>query len=127
MERLLALGALEAFLTPVQMKKNRPGALLTVLTTRELLTTIQDFLFRETTSFGLRMSEKQRVILDREFRNVATPFGEITIKLGSKNGIILQRAPEFESCRVLAEKSGISVREIFTAANIAAQALFWRK
>lgn len=123
MERLLALGALEAFLTPVQMKKNRPGALLTVLTTRELLTTVQDFLFRETTSFGLRMSEKQRVILDREFRNVTTPFGEITIKLGSKNGVILQRAPEFESCRKLAEKSGVSVREIFTAANIAAQAL----
>ena len=105
------------------MKKNRPGILLTVLTTRELLTTVQDFLFRETTSFGLRMSEKQRVILDREFRNVSTPFGEITIKLGSKNGVILQRAPEFESCRKLAEKSGVSVREIFTAANIAAQAL----
>lgn len=123
MERLLALGALEAFLTPVHMKKNRPGILLTVLTTRELLTTVQDFLFRETTSFGLRMNEKQRVILDREFRNVSTPFGEITIKLGSKNGVILQRAPEFESCRKLAEKSGVSVREIFTAANIAAQAL----
>ena len=103
------------------MKKNRPGILLTILTTRELLTTIQDFLFRETTSFGLRMSEKQRVILDREFRTVTTTYGEITIKLGSRNGAILQRAPEFESCRVLAEKSGVSVREVFIAASTAAQ------
>ncbi|MEO7932765.1 MAG: nickel pincer cofactor biosynthesis protein LarC [Chthoniobacterales bacterium] len=121
--RLLEMGALDCYLTPVQMKKNRPGVLLTVLTTAELLTNIQDFIFRETTSFGMRMSEKQRVILDREFRDVSTAYGEVRIKLGSRDGHILQRAPEFESCRVLADKTGVPLRDIFTAATIAAQAL----
>ncbi len=105
------------------MKKNRPGILLTVLTTWELLSAVQDFIFRETTSFGMRMSEKQRVILDREFRDVSTPYGEVRIKLGSRDGHILQRAPEFESCRLLAEKTGVPARDVFTAATIAAQAL----
>ena len=84
---------------------------------------MQELIFRETTSFGMRMSEKTRVILDREFRTVETQFGEIRIKLGSKNGVILQRSPEFESCRRLAEAIGVPVRDIFAAAIAAAQGI----
>ena len=120
MERLLALGALEAFLTPVQMKKNRPGILLTVLTTFDVLPRVQDFIFCETTSFGMRMSERTRVVLDREFHWVQTPFGEVSIKLGVRDGQIVQRSPEFDSCRRLAEASGASIREVFAAALLAA-------
>ncbi len=123
MERLLALGALDAFLTSVQMKKNRPGLLLTVLAAPELAGRVEDFIFKETTSFGLRRSEKQRAILDREFREVTTPFGSVTIKLGLRDGRILQRSPEFESCRQRAEASGVAIREVFTAALTAATAL----
>lgn len=117
------MGALEAFLTPVLMKKNRPGVLLTILTTPDLLTIVQDFLFYETTSFGLRMHERQRTILDREFREVSTPYGLVRIKLGLRKGQILQRAPEFESCRQLAETNHVSIREVFTAAIQAAQSI----
>jgi hypothetical protein len=121
--RLLEAGALDAYLTPVQMKKGRPGILLTVLAEPAHVTSMQELIFRETTSFGMRMSEKTRVILDREFRTVETQFGEIRIKLGSKNGVILQRSPEFESCRRLAEAIGVPVRDIFAAAIAAAQGI----
>jgi hypothetical protein len=122
-ERLLALGALEAFLTPVQMKKGRPGILLTALTTQESLRNVQDFIFRETTSFGMRMSEKTRVVLDREFHLVPTAYGEVSIKVGTRDGQIVQRSPEFESCRRAAEASGASIRDVFAAASTAAQSL----
>jgi len=113
---LLGAGALDAFLTPVQMKKNRPGVLLTVLVEPEKLAVVQDVIFRETTSFGVRMSEKERVILEREFCEVETVYGPVTIKLGIRNGEVMQRSPEFASCLALAEKTGRPVREIFAAA-----------
>ncbi|HEY5752742.1 MAG TPA: nickel pincer cofactor biosynthesis protein LarC [Chthoniobacterales bacterium] len=120
-DRLLGAGALDAFLTPVQMKKNRPGVLLTVLAEPAVAPALIDLIFRETSSFGVRTSQKSRVKLAREIRETVTEFGPVKIKLGFLHGQIVQRAPEFESCRSLAESSGKPLRVIYEAALVAAE------
>lgn len=119
-DRLLGAGALEAFLTPVQMKKNRPGVLLTVLAEPSAAPALIDLIFRGTSSFGVRTSEKSRVKLARESREAVTEFGPVKIKLGFLDGQIVQRAPEFESCRSLSESTGKPLRVIYEAALVAA-------
>lgn len=118
-ERLLAAGALEAFLTPVQMKKNRPGVLLTALCEAEAVDRLAELIFRETTSFGVRIGEVRRLKLERRFETVATPFGEIVLKIGTRAGEVQQVAPEFESCRAAAEAAGVPLRVVFDAARLA--------
>ncbi|MEA3188465.1 MAG: pyridinium-3,5-bisthiocarboxylic acid mononucleotide nickel chelatase [Chthoniobacter sp.] len=121
MEKLFAAGALDVFFTPIQMKKNRPGVQLSVLCESSDVQKIANLLFSETTSFGLRMREMQRLKLERRFENVQTPFGEIAVKLGLKNGAVVQAAPEFESCRIVSEKTGQPLRAIYDAARQALQ------
>ena len=116
LERLLALGALDVTLTPVQMKKNRPGVQLSVLCEPALEVKIVSVLLRETSAFGVRRSEKQRYKLERRFEKVTTQFGEITIKLGLLAGEVIQVAPEFESCRAASERTGQPLRVIYQAA-----------
>lgn len=116
LNRLMEAGALDAALSPIQMKKNRPGVQLTVLCEEAVLSKIADLIFRETTAFGVRMDRVERWKLDRRFETVATPFGEITVKLGLRGDEILQVAPEFESCRVASEKAGQSLRVVYEAA-----------
>ena len=112
MERLLAAGALDVFLTPVQMKKNRPGTLLTVLCERNQVDALAELLLTHTTSFGLRVHEAQRRKLAREIVKVKTRFGEIEVKVGRLGGKIVARSPEFESCRQAAAKFNVSVKEV---------------
>ncbi|MGA2137762.1 MAG: nickel pincer cofactor biosynthesis protein LarC [Verrucomicrobiia bacterium] len=112
MERLLAAGALDVFLTPVQMKKNRPGTLLTVLCERNHVDALSELLLTHTTSFGLRVHEAQRRKLAREIVKVKTRFGEIEVKVGRLGGKIVARAPEFESCKQAAAKFNVSVKEV---------------
>ncbi len=120
LDRLLAAGALDAFFTPAQMKKNRPGVLLTVLCEPDAVERMADVIFRETTSFGLRLSEKRRLKLERRFESVQTAHGEIQVKLGfDARGTLLQVAPEFESCRAAAERAGVALREVYAAASAA--------
>jgi uncharacterized protein (TIGR00299 family) protein len=116
MERLLALGALDVTLTPVQMKKNRPGVQLSVLCEPALESRIVHTLLTETSAFGVRRSEKRRYKLERRFENVQTPYGEISIKLGLLNGEVVQVAPEFESCRAASERTGRPLRVVYQAA-----------
>ncbi|MBA3608546.1 MAG: nickel pincer cofactor biosynthesis protein LarC [Verrucomicrobiota bacterium] len=116
MERLLALGALDVTLTPVQMKKNRPGVQLAVLCEPALEAKVVHTLLTETSAFGVRRSEKRRFKLERRFEKVQTAFGEITLKLGLRKGEVVQVAPEFESCRAASERSGQPLREIYRAA-----------
>ncbi len=116
-ERLLVAGALDAFLTPVQMKKNRPGVLLTALCETEAVDRLADLIFRETTSFGVRIDDVRRLKLDRRFETVATPFGEVVLKIGTRGSEVLQAAPEFESCRAAAEAAGVPLRVVFDAAR----------
>jgi pyridinium-3,5-bisthiocarboxylic acid mononucleotide nickel chelatase len=112
MERLLAAGALDVFLTPVQMKKNRPGTLLTVLCESEAVDTLADLVLTHTTSFGVRVHEAQRRKLAREIVKVKTRFGEIDVKVGRLRGKIVSRSPEFETCKQAATRFNVSVKEV---------------
>ncbi|HEY2342894.1 MAG TPA: nickel insertion protein [Chthoniobacteraceae bacterium] len=114
--KLLAAGALDAWLTPIQMKKDRPGVLLSALCEEEAVARIADLFFAETSTFGLRIEKVTRLKLDRRFETVQTDFGEITVKLGIKEGRVVQAAPEFESCRAAAEKCGQPLRVVYAAA-----------
>ena len=115
-DKALAAGALDVFHTPVQMKKNRPGVLLTVLCAEADADKFSELLLRETTAFGVRRSLAERRKLVREFITVGTPYGEVTVKLGRLNGQVIQAAPEFESCRKLAEQAQVPLKDIYTAA-----------
>ena len=120
LEKLFAAGALDAFFTPAQMKKNRPGILLTVLCEPAAVERVADIIFRETTAFGLRLSEKRRLKLDRRFETVPTAYGDIQVKLGfDLHGTPLQASPEYESCRAAAERTGVALREVYAAATAA--------
>jgi pyridinium-3,5-bisthiocarboxylic acid mononucleotide nickel chelatase len=115
-EKALAAGALDVFHTPVQMKKNRPGTLLTVLCASADADTFSEMMLRETTAFGVRRTATERRKLRRESTTVKTKFGNVTVKLGRLNGRAIQASPEFESCRKLAEQAGVTVREVYEAA-----------
>lgn len=116
MEKLLAAGALDVWFTPIQMKKHRPGVMLSVLCDPAVTEAMAGLLFAETTAFGLRQETIVRLKLARRFETVATEFGEVTLKLGLKGEAIVQAAPEFESCRTLAAQSGQPLRAIYEAA-----------
>ena len=124
MQKLLAAGALDVWFTPVQMKKNRPGTMLSALCEEDAGERLADIIFAETTAFGLRVESIRRLKLARRFETVRTRHGEVTVKLGFNGERLLQIAPEFESCRALAEQVGITLREIHFAAIEAARAAF---
>lgn len=118
-DRLLHAGALDANLTPTHMKKNRPGARLTVLCEPGAAAGLTDLIFAETSTFGVRYSQLQRLKLARRHENVTTPYGEVSVKLGYRGEQLVQVAPEFESCKTLAEKAGRPLREVYRAAEAA--------
>jgi hypothetical protein len=115
-ERALAAGALDIFHTPIQMKKNRPGVLLTVLCAESEADKFSEMILRETSAFGVRRHLTERRKLRREFVTVKTPFGEVTVKLGKLNGKVVQAAPEFESCKKIAEQVGVPLKQVYEAA-----------
>ena len=120
MDRLFTTGALDVFWTSVQMKKNRPGTLLTVLCEVADVDRVADLILAHTTSFGVRIQEVQRRKLDREIVTVRTPAGEISVKIGRLNGKVVQRSPEFESCRRIANAASVPVKEAYNEAVRAA-------
>jgi len=115
-ERVLAAGALDVFHTPVQMKKNRPGVLLTILCAESDADRFSEMILRETSAFGVRRHPAERRKLRREFTTVKTPFGEVTVKIGKLDGKIVQAAPEFESCRKVAEQAKVPLKQVYEAA-----------
>jgi uncharacterized protein (TIGR00299 family) protein len=116
MERLLAEGALDVFSTPVQMKKNRPGALLTVLTKIEDADRLTKLIFAETTTLGIRRRDEKRQILTRRWETVNTTWGEVRIKIANLNGCITNYAPEYEDCRALAKMHQVPLKEVIQEA-----------
>ena len=116
-EKAFAKGALDVFHTPIQMKKNRPGVLLTVLCAAGDADKFSELMLRETSAFGVRRYTTDRRKLKRELTNVRTSFGEVTVKIGKLNGKVVQVAPEFESCKKLAEQTGVSLKEVYEAAS----------
>jgi pyridinium-3,5-bisthiocarboxylic acid mononucleotide nickel chelatase len=115
-DRAFAAGALDVFNTPIQMKKNRPGVLLTVLCAESDADKFCELILRETTAFGVRRQLTERRKLKREFTSAKTKFGEVTVKVGKLNGKVVQAAPEFESCRKLAQRARVPVKQIYEAA-----------
>ena len=127
MQQLLAAGALDVWFTPVQMKKSRPGTMLSALCDEDAAEKIADIIFAETTAFGLRVEKIQRLKLARRFETVKTRHGEVTVKLGFKGERLRQIAPEFESCRAVAEHAGVPLREVHIVALEAARTAFLGK
>jgi hypothetical protein len=119
METALAAGALDVSYAPLQMKKNRPGFLLTVLCAAAQTDSFSELILRETSAFGVRRSLAERRKLRREFQTVETPFGNVTLKIGKLDGKVLQAAPEFESCRKLAEVEKVPLKQVYEAAMTA--------
>jgi hypothetical protein len=115
-ERALAAGALDVFHTAIQMKKNRPGVMLTVLCAETDADRFSEMILRETSAFGVRRHPAERRKLRREFTTVETPFGGVTVKLGRLDGKVVQAAPEFESCRKVAEQAGVPLKQVYEAA-----------
>jgi pyridinium-3,5-bisthiocarboxylic acid mononucleotide nickel chelatase len=116
-ERALTLGALDVYTTPVQMKKNRPGTLLTVLCKPQDTQKLMDLIFAETTTIGARTYSAQRRVLPRKSVSVATIYGEVRMKVASVNGHIRQATPEYEDCRKLAVEKNVPLQQVITAAQ----------
>jgi uncharacterized protein (TIGR00299 family) protein len=110
MDRLLEQGALDAVVMPVQMKKNRPGMLLTVLCRPEDTATLTHLIFRETTTLGVRQREEKRLRLEREWVTVTTRWGDVRLKVASANGTITNYAPEYEDCRRIATEHHVPLK-----------------
>jgi uncharacterized protein (TIGR00299 family) protein len=119
-EQALAAGALDVFHTPIQMKKNRPGVLLTVLCAEAQGDKFTELILRETSSFGVRRHLAERRKLSRALVKVSTPYGEVTVKIGRLDGKIVQAAPEYESCKKLAEQTRVPLKAVYEAAVKAA-------
>jgi pyridinium-3,5-bisthiocarboxylic acid mononucleotide nickel chelatase len=116
MERLLAAGALDAYFTPVQMKKGRPGLLITVLGPPARRGVLEEVLFAETTTLGVRHQELERTVLEREVVAVETTYGTVGVKVGRRGGRLLNAQPEFDDCQRLAAAAGVPVKEVWAAA-----------
>jgi pyridinium-3,5-bisthiocarboxylic acid mononucleotide nickel chelatase len=117
MERLYTAGALEVYFASVQMKKNRPGTLLTVLARPEQREALSAIVFRETTTIGVRYHEVMRERLEREIVAVNTPLGTVRFKVAKLGDTIVNAAPEFEDCLRIASERGVPVKDVQSAAN----------
>jgi len=115
-ERLLEAGAYDAALTPIVMKKGRPGHLLRVLCAPERAPELTDAVLRQTTTLGLRWRRESRIELARELRRVRTPFGTVRVKLGRLDGEVVQAWPEYEDCAALARRHGVPLQQVQHAA-----------
>jgi pyridinium-3,5-bisthiocarboxylic acid mononucleotide nickel chelatase len=116
MDRLLEEGALDVFGAPVQMKKNRPGIVLTALCRTEDAARLAHLIFAETTTLGVRRREERRQILERKWITVATRWGEVRLKVASMNGTIANYAPEYEDCRRIASEHHVPLKNVIQEA-----------
>lgn len=121
MERLLKEGALDVCLTQVVMKKSRPGVRLTVLSSEEKRTALEEIIFRETTTLGIRRYRAQRSVLEREIKKVQTGFGKIRVKEARLGGKLLRVEPEYEDCKRAARKSGVPLRDVIRSTRRSAK------
>jgi hypothetical protein len=125
-EETMAAGAVDAYCTPVQMKKGRPGILLTALCPEEKLAAVAGAIFRHSSTLGLRFRRDGRLVCRRDTGTVMTPYGQVTVKWGfyqdQNRQMITNVAPEFESCRQAARAAGVPLKEVYAAALEAARA-----
>jgi uncharacterized protein (TIGR00299 family) protein len=117
MTHLLERGAHDVYYTALQMKKNRPGTLVTVLADPAGAEPLLDLLFAETTTLGVRVHEVERETLVREFHTVGTPYGRVRITVARRHGRIVNFAPEFDDCAALAAGTGVPIKDVLAAAS----------
>ena len=117
MDRLYADGALEVVYQPVQMKKNRPGTLVTVVCRPGDLRPLTDLVFRETTTIGVRYHEMDRECLDRETVLVTTPWGDVRVKVARRGADVLNAQPEFDDVAALAAAHGVPIKDVHAQAT----------
>ena len=117
MDRLHQAGALDVFYAAVQMKKNRPGTLVTVVARPERREALSGLLFAETTTIGVRYQEVHRDCLEREVRSIATPVGPIRFKIATRAGRVLNASPEFEDCAKAAAEHGVPIKDVQAIAS----------
>jgi uncharacterized protein (DUF111 family) len=115
-ELALGAGALDVYHTPIQMKKSRPGVLLTVLCPADDADRFTELMLRETTALGVRRTLAERRKLRRESRLLRTRYGDVAVKCATLNGELIQAAPEYESCRKVAAQAGVPVKHVYEAA-----------
>ena len=118
-DQALAAGALDVTCTPIQMKKNRPGILVSVLCNPETSDALAQLLFEQTTTIGLRIYEARRKVLERELLSVETPYGTVKVKVARRDGKVLNVAPEYEDCLRLATEKGVPLKQVIMAAQAA--------
>jgi uncharacterized protein (TIGR00299 family) protein len=116
LDQLLGAGAMDAFFTPVQMKKGRPGVLVTVIAPPERRGAVEELLFRETTTLGIRRQEWDRTVLEREVSTVETAYGPIRVKIGRRGGTVYNAWPEFDDCQRAATEKGVPVKQVLAEA-----------
>ena len=116
MERLFEAGALDVFATAIQMKKNRPGALLTVLAKPQDAEKLTNIIFAETTTLGIRRREEKRQVLARRWETVQTQWGTVRMKIANLNGTMSNYAPEFEDCRRIASEHRVPLKQVMQEA-----------
>ncbi len=120
-ETLLKQGALDVFMTPIYMKKHRPGIMLSVLTTEDKLDHVLSIVFGETTTLGVRIHRLEKKKLSREIISVTTRFGEVKVKIGKIGNQIKNIAPEYESCQEIAQRQKIPLKDVYDEAQEAAR------
>jgi uncharacterized protein (DUF111 family) len=116
MDRALANGALDCWFTPIQMKKNRPATLLSILCRPEDAATLTELIYAETTTLGVRVTETERECLEREIVSSPTPFGRIDVKIARSNGKTVNVMPEYDQVREAAISNNVPFRVVHTAA-----------
>jgi len=116
MEKLYAAGARDVFMVPAYGKKHRQGTLLTVVCPEQTVPEIARITFRETTTFGVRYRVERRMVLERQSRTVRTPWGDVSVKVGTFAGETVSVSPEYDACRRVAEEAGVPVKRVYEAA-----------
>jgi len=115
-DRLVEAGALDAWLTPALMKKGRPAHLISALCASTARSEVEEAVFTHSSTLGVRAQSVARTVLDREFAKVQTPWGGVTVKIARLRGKVVNVAPEFEDCKALAARAGVSVKELYRIA-----------
>lgn len=119
MDRALAAGALDVTSSAIQMKKNRPGLEITILSKPGTAEALARILFEQTTTLGVRIHEARRRVLEREIVSVETPYGKVRVKVAKLHGQSVNAAPEYEDCRRIAEEKSVPLKEVMAAAQAA--------
>jgi len=126
-EKLMAQGALDAWYTPIYMKKCRPAYKLSVLYQRSMQEIFEKIIFTETSTLGLRFHSVDRTVLTRHFYTVKLPQGEVKVKAGYYKGVLVNLAPEYEECVLLAKKANTTLQEIMILATEEGRKIATRK